>query len=155
MIVLALLVLGASCATGEAAKKKLEKGTLNSPQKPIFGEKNPRAVEEPVLSPHPEALTTTAIVGATIMIGNGKRIQNGSLEFQGRKILAVGKKSDIKVPAKAKVIDGKGLFVTPGLIDTHSHLGVYATPHVKATADGNEMTDPTTPYVFSEHAFWL
>jgi len=154
MIVLALLVLGASCATGEAAKKKLEKGTLNSPQKPIFGEKNPRAVEEPVLSPHPEALTTTAIVGATIMIGNGKRIQNGSLVFQGRKILAVGKKSDIKVPAKAKVIDGKGLFVTPGLIDTHSHLGVYATPHVKATADGNEMTDPTTPYVFSEHAFW-
>ena len=39
-------------------------------------------------------------------------------------------------------------------IDTHSHLGVYAAPGVKATADGNEMTDPTTPYVFSEHSFW-
>lgn len=97
---------------------------------------------------------TVAITGATLLLGTGKRIETGTLIFTDGKITAVGPASSVKVPKGATVVDGRGKFVTPGIIDTHSHMGVYSVPHVKASADGNEMTDPTTPYVFSEHAFW-
>jgi imidazolonepropionase-like amidohydrolase len=51
-------------------------------------------------------------------------------------------------------IDASGRWITPGLIDVHSHLGVYASPGVKAHSDGNEMTSPTTPNVWAEHSLW-
>jgi imidazolonepropionase-like amidohydrolase len=44
--------------------------------------------------------------------------------------------------------------ITPGLIDTHSHLGVYPSPWAKAHSDGNEATSPTTPGVWAEHSLW-
>jgi imidazolonepropionase-like amidohydrolase len=44
--------------------------------------------------------------------------------------------------------------VTPGLIDTHSHLGVYPAPEVEAVSDGNEATDPNTAEVWAEHSVW-
>jgi imidazolonepropionase-like amidohydrolase len=50
------------------------------------------------------------------------------------------------------VIDAAGRWVTPGLIDTHPHLGVYASPGVDAHSDGNEMTSPVTANVWAEHA---
>ena len=119
---------------------------------PILGERTPRAAEKPILEAAPAQSGAVAIVGATLLLATGKRIDSGTIVFVDGKISAVG--ADVKAPSKATIVDGRGKFVTPGLIDTHSHLGVYATPHLKATADGNEMTDPTTPYVFSEHAFW-
>jgi len=61
------------------------------------------------------------------------------------KIVAVG--PSVTVPAGATVIDGGGKYVTPGIIDTHSHLGVYAAPGVQALSDGNEATNPVTAYV--------
>ncbi len=48
----------------------------------------------------------------------------------------------MEAPADAVVIDGTGKWVTPGLIDVHSHLGVYAAPGVDALSDGNEATNP-------------
>ena len=53
-----------------------------------------------------------------------------------------------------RVIDGSGKFVTPGVIDIHSHLGDYPTPSVEAHSDGNEATSPTTPEVWAEHSVW-
>jgi imidazolonepropionase-like amidohydrolase len=44
--------------------------------------------------------------------------------------------------------------VTPGLIDAHSHLGVYAAPEVAANSDGNELTDPVTADVWALHSIW-
>ena len=52
------------------------------------------------------------------------------------------------------VVDGTGKFVTPGVIDIHSHLGDYPTPSVDAHSDGNEATSPTTPEVWVEHSVW-
>ena len=42
----------------------------------------------------------------------------------------------------------------PGLIDVHSHLGVYPSPGVGAHSDGNEMTAPVTANVWAEHSVW-
>lgn len=47
-----------------------------------------------------------------------------------------------------------GMIVTPGLIDTHSHLGVYPVPKVRAHADGNEATGPVTANVRAAESFW-
>ncbi|MGL4314574.1 MAG: amidohydrolase, partial [Sphingomonas sp.] len=47
-----------------------------------------------------------------------------------------------------------GRYITPGIIDIHSHLGDYPSPSVDAHSDGNEATNPTTPEVWAEHSVW-
>jgi len=79
-------------------------------------------------------------------------IRNGAILLQNGKIAAIG--PTVNAPADAVVIDGAGKYVTPGIIDDHSHLGVYAAPGVDALSDGNEATNPTTPYVWAEHSVW-
>jgi imidazolonepropionase-like amidohydrolase len=60
----------------------------------------------------------------------------------------------LAVPAGYETVDGRGKWVTPGLIDAHSHLGVYASPSVWANSDGNELTNPVTADVWAEHSVW-
>jgi len=93
----------------------------------------------------------TLITNATILTGTGERLEDASLLIADGKIVFVGKG---KSPAGVNTIDASGRWVTPGLIDVHSHLGVYASPGVKAHSDGNEMTDPATPNVWAEHSVW-
>lgn len=68
------------------------------------------------------------------------------------KVVAVG--AAVEAPADAVVIDGTGRWVTPGLIDSHSHLGVYASPGGEPLSDGNEMSAPNTAEVWAEHSVW-
>ena len=93
----------------------------------------------------------TLITNATILTGTGERLDNASLLISDGKIVFVGQG---EVPAGANTIDAGGRWVTPGLIDVHSHLGVYASPGVQAHSDGNEMTNPATPNVWAEHSIW-
>jgi imidazolonepropionase-like amidohydrolase len=58
------------------------------------------------------------------------------------------------VPAGAYLIDAAGKFVTPGIIDVHSHLGDYPSPGVPGNSDGNEATSPVRPEVWAEHSVW-
>ena len=95
----------------------------------------------------------TAIRGATVYDGKGGKIANGVVFMSGGKIVAVGG-PDTPIPADIAVFDGTGKFVTPGIIDIHSHLGDYPSPGVDAHSDGNEATDPTTPEVWAEHSVW-
>src|SRR6202020_978328 len=96
----------------------------------------------------PRPSTPTLIRGATILTATDKEIANGDVLMQDGKIKAVGR--NLTAPAGAPVIDGKGKFVTPGIIDIHSHLGVYPSPSNEATQDGNEATKPVTAEVRSE-----
>lgn len=94
----------------------------------------------------------TALVGATVYDGAGKRIDNGTVLFRDGKIVAIG---DAALSTDGyDRIDGTGKFVTPGVIDIHSHLGDYASPGVEANSDGNEATSPMTPEVWAEHSVW-
>ena len=95
----------------------------------------------------------TALKGATVYDGKGGKIENGTVFFSGGKIVAVGG-PDTPIPADIAVFDGTGKFVTPGIIDIHSHLGDYPSPGVEAHSDGNEATAPTTPEVWAEHSVW-
>jgi len=110
-------------------------------------------------APNPYASTyqapasrTTVIRNATILTAAGPAIERGSILLQNGKVAAVGQ--NVEAPADALVIDASGKWVTPGVIDTHSHLGVYAAPGIESLQDGNEMTSPNTAEVSSEHAIW-
>lgn len=82
----------------------------------------------------------TAFRNATIHTGAGEPIVGGLLVVQGSKILSVGKFDGL--PAEAKIVDLKGGVIIPGIVDTHSHVGIYPKPSVPAHGDGNEMSGP-------------
>ena len=98
------------------------------------------------------AANAVLITNATVLTGTGVQLDGADVLIQDGKISAVRK--DAGTVPGATVIDAKGRYVTPGLIDAHSHLGVYASPGIWATADGNEATAPTTAEVWAEHSVW-
>ena len=144
--VLALAVAGCSTASSGTSEPPSPVGDLGS-----------TSLESVLTDPFPSTYQPfpsepTVIRGATILTGTGQRIENGTVVLQGGRIQAVG--SDVAVPATARMVDGTGKFVTPGIIDTHSHLGVYASPGIESQQDGNEITAPNTAQVWAEHSIW-
>jgi imidazolonepropionase-like amidohydrolase len=95
----------------------------------------------------------TAITGATIYDGEGGRIENGTIVLAEGKIRAIGG-ADTAIPEGATRIEAQGRWVTPGIIDIHSHLGDYPSPSVEAHQDGNEVTGAVRPEVWAEHSVW-
>ena len=94
----------------------------------------------------------TLIRGATIFDGDGHRIDRGDVLIADGVIKAV--EPNLMAPEGAVVIDGTGKWVTPGIIDVHSHLGDYPSPGVSSLSDGNEATSPVRPEVWAEHSVW-
>jgi len=94
---------------------------------------------------------TTLFTNATILTGTGQRINDADILIAKGKVQQVGKNL---VAPEAIVIDAKGKWITPGIIDVHSHLGVYPNPQVESHSDGNEMTSPNTSEVWAEHSVW-
>jgi len=92
------------------------------------------------------------IKGATVLTGTGQRLDDADVLIVAGRISAIGR--ELKAPTGAQVIQGRGKWVTPGLIDAHSHLGVYSSPGVRAHSDGNEVTNPVTANVWAEHSVW-
>ena len=95
----------------------------------------------------------TVIRHATVFDGEGRQINDGTVVLADGAIQAVGG-PDLAAPAGAQEIDGTGKFVTPGIIDVHSHLGDYPSPSVEGNSDGNEATSPVRPEVWAEHSVW-
>ncbi len=139
-----------ACASALAACSTMDGGG----QSPSASASSPQASEsaEPFASTyqrypgHP-----TALVGATVYDGAGNRIDNGTVLLRDGEVVEVG--SGLGTEGY-DIIDGTGKFVTPGVIDIHSHLGDYPTPSVDAHSDGNEATSPMTPEVWAEHSVW-
>ena len=98
------------------------------------------------------AAPAVLVSGATVLTGDGARLDNADVLMRDGRISAVGTALD--APADALRVDGRGKWVTPGIIDVHSHLGVYASPGVNAHSDGNEATAPVTAQVWAEHSVW-
>lgn len=94
-----------------------------------------------------------ALVGATILTATGQRIDNGVVLVSNGRIAGVGP-AGTAVPAGYRTLDASGRWITPGIIDIHSHLGVYPSPGVQGMSDGNEATSPNTAQVWSEHSLW-
>src|SRR6478609_11410916 len=95
--------------------------------------------QQPAPSSHNEVLIRNAVV-MTVTHGD---IQNGSVYIKDGKIAAVGK--DVSAPASATVIDAGGKYLTPGIIDSHSHIAL--------DDDVNEATSPVTPQMMMMDAF--
>jgi imidazolonepropionase-like amidohydrolase len=138
---LATALITACAAQPPAAAPAAARETPAAPGRAPFSS----AYEAPASPP-------TLIRNATVLTGTGERIEGGDVLLEGGLVKAVGRGLD--APAGAVVIEATGRWVTPGLIDVHSHLGVYASPGVNASSEGNEATDPVTANVWAEHSIW-
>lgn len=131
-------------------------GALAACQKP-GGDKGGDASAVPMYDPFPSTYKaypseTVLITNATVLDGKGGRIDNGAVLIEGGKIKAVG--ADVTAPEGAVTLDAAGKWVTPGIIDNHSHLGAYPSPGVDSMQDGNEVSGPVTAEVWVEHSVW-
>ena len=95
-----------------------------------------------------------AYSGARILTGTGEVIDGGLMVVEDGRISAIGSMAAMTIPANTPTVDFSGKTVIPGLVDTHSHVGIYGRPSVAANSDGNEATDPVTPQLRALDAIW-
>jgi imidazolonepropionase-like amidohydrolase len=115
-------------------------------------------VAEPTADPYPSTYKAqpsppVVLTGATILDGTGGRIDNGEVLFANGKIVEVG--PHVGRPPGTLIVDAKGKWVTPGLIDVHSHVGVYTLPQTSLDAEASdvvEQRDPNAADTWIEHA---
>ena len=146
----------AACATTTskpAAGKSPSPGASSQAAAPLARGLDPATSKDPFPSTYrPLPARNLALVGATVLTGTGTQIENGTVLIRDGRIAGVG--AGLAVPAGYETIDARGKWITPGLIDTHSHAGVYPSPEVQAHSDGNEAIDPNTAQVWAEHSVW-
>jgi len=156
--VLACAMVGAfglsACATTGTSSSSSSASAESKAPDPLAPGLDYAANHDPYPSTYqPLPRQNSAIVGATVFTGTGQKIENGVVLMADGKVQAVGG-ADLAIPAGYTVIDAKGRYVTPGVIDVHSHLGVYPSPGVQGMSDGNEATNPNTAQVWAEHSVW-
>ena len=100
----------------------------------------------------PLAHPATVLRNATVLDGTGRQLDAADVLMIDGKVAGVGR--DLAIPAGTAEVDASGKWVTPGIVDNHSHLGVYPSPGVRAHADGNEATAPKSAQVWAEHSVW-
>lgn len=110
-----------------------------------------------VANPFPSTYSAPAsvpvlITNTTVLTGSGEQLEGTDVLVAGGLFSKIGK--NLEAPAGAVSIDGEGKWLTPGLIDVHSHMGVYPSPETANNEDANEMTAPVTAQVWAEHSIW-
>lgn len=116
------------------------------------------AVESPLPNPYPSTYRplprkNTLIRNATILDGIGRRLDHAGVLMRDGKIVAVG--ANLTAPPGAVTIDANGRWVTPGMVDVHSHIGDFPTPITLQDykhSDVNEDTNPNTAQVWALHS---
>ncbi|MCZ6617278.1 MAG: amidohydrolase [Gammaproteobacteria bacterium] len=107
---------------------------------------------EPYASTYvPLASDDLLIVNVTVLTGTGERLTGVDVRLSGGRIEAIG--SGLSREG-VRLLDAAGQFLTPGIIDVHSHLGNGPSPSIASTSDVNEMTEPNTAQVWAEHSVW-
>jgi imidazolonepropionase-like amidohydrolase len=89
--------------------------------------------------------TTLVIRGAKLYPISGPPIEHGVLLVADGKIVAVGEEGKVKLPRRAAVEDASGTVVIPGIVDSHSHIGIIANPMASDSGDANESSGPIEP----------
>ncbi len=139
-----ILLVCFSCSNGKGPKDKEEKPTpLKEVSLPI----------EPADDPRDTNKKSILIKDARLVLVSSPSIDKGwiLLEDGNIKDLGAGDAPELEVD---QVISAEGKIISPGIIDTHSHMGVYPHPGVKAHSDGNEAVGPNTAEVWAENSFW-
>lgn len=150
----AMTLLMGGCASGgpPSAVASSTQETARPAPRPLPAGLDPAQTPDPFPSTYrPASAPTTAIVNATILTAVGPRIDGGSLVMSDGLIVAVGR--DIAIPADAQVIDARGRWVTPGIVDPHSHIGAGSSP-TAANGDGSNESGPNPGGVWVEHSVW-
>lgn len=163
LCMLAAATLLASCATtglpGSTSSSPSQSASTDTPATPRARTALNRGLD---YAANPDPFPSTyrglprqnfAITGGTIFDGAGNRIENGVVIVTDGRVAAIGDAATA-IPAGYERIDATGRYVTPGIIDVHSHLGVYPSPGVQGMSDGNEATQPNTAEVWAEHSLW-
>lgn len=144
---LALSLLIFSAASAQPPRGHGDRGHGHGPGVPA----PPTEAYESRYTPLPRV--DTLIVNANILDGAGGRISGGSVLVRGGKIVSVSPTS--AAVAGAVVIDAKGRWLTPGLIDIHSHDGTFVTPltaNDSDYSDVSEISSPNSAGVWVEHS---
>jgi len=134
--VMSALIMATACA---ANKPKAVKAVNNLPVSVPF-------VSTYQVNDHDDFV----IRNVDIYVGDGSLLTDTDVLVSQGKIQRIGRQLD--TPARG--IDGTNRWLTPGLIDVHSHMGVYPQPETSNHSDGNEMTSPSTAEVWAEHSVW-
>lgn len=87
------------------------------------------------------------LINGTVHTMASKIISNGYVAFEHGKITSVGSMTELILPDDAQTLDTAGCHIYPGLIDAHSHLGMFGDSLGFESEDGNEITDPVTPHL--------
>lgn len=86
-----------------------------------------------------------AITGAKIITMAGRTIEKGTVLADKGKIIGVHE--GMLIPPGAEIYDAAGLIVMPGMIDSHSHVGIVEEIYREEGDDSNEITGPVTPHL--------
>jgi imidazolonepropionase-like amidohydrolase len=85
------------------------------------------------------------VQGARILPITAPPIAQGVMVIKGGKIVAVGEAGKVPIPAGARVQDATGKVIMPGIVDSHSHIGIDGNPTVSDSQDANEGSGPIQP----------
>ena len=103
---------------------------------------------DPIASTYRQPVSQPVLIrGATVLDGKGGRLDSGDVLMQDGRIVAIGK--DLP-KGSAREIDGRGHWVTPGIIDPHSHNGTYVVPlaeidnYASDVSEGNSVNNADT-----------
>ena len=92
--------------------------------------------------------------GATVLTVTKGEIADADFVVRDGRFIAVGKRGEVTIPEGAEVRHLEAKVVIPGLVDTHSHIGIYPRLQVQAHSDGNEMTGPVQSGIRAFDAIW-